>query len=261
MELRRIAPLAGADPRLGGGIGILNGVLISLLGLQPFLVTLATWSIVEGIALIVQPSEGGNVPAAWFSFGYSTVLGLPLSVAAPPRPDRVVGLVPPHAPREPHPRRRFERAQRLSQPRLAAPHQRRRLRAFRPLRGARRLVLRHPDRSRSPTVGTQYILPAIAAVVIGGTSLLGGRGGLIGTIIGAFILNLIGDIVFLFKLRLLAAGRLGPDSGPRRRDHLAQRGDLQPLRGRVMLKRLARALRAPSPILLSYAGALLSSSW
>ena len=53
----------------------------------------------------------------------------------------------------------------------------------------------------SPTVGTQYILPAIAAVVIGGTSLLGGRGGLIGTIIGAFILNLIGDIVFLFKLQ------------------------------------------------------------
>jgi ribose transport system permease protein len=52
----------------------------------------------------------------------------------------------------------------------------------------------------SPVVGTQYVLPAIAAVVIGGTSLAGGRGGLIGTVIGAFILNLIGDIVFLFKL-------------------------------------------------------------
>ena len=49
-------------------------------------------------------------------------------------------------------------------------------------------------------VGTQYVLPAIAAVVIGGTSLAGGQGGLIGTIIGAFILNFIGDIVFLFGL-------------------------------------------------------------
>ncbi len=37
--------------------------------------------------------------------------------------------------------------------------------------------------------------------MIGGTSLLGGRGGLIGTIIGAFILTLIGDVVFLLKLQ------------------------------------------------------------
>jgi ribose transport system permease protein len=52
-----------------------------------------------------------------------------------------------------------------------------------------------------PTVGTQYLLPAIAAVVIGGTSLMGGRGTLIGTIVGAFILTLIGDVVFLLKLQ------------------------------------------------------------
>jgi ribose transport system permease protein len=53
----------------------------------------------------------------------------------------------------------------------------------------------------SPTVGTEYILPAIAAVVIGGTSLAGGRGGLLGTIVGALILNLVGDAVFLLHLR------------------------------------------------------------
>jgi len=52
-----------------------------------------------------------------------------------------------------------------------------------------------------PTVGTQYVLPSIAAIVIGGTSLMGGRGTLIGTIIGALILTLIGDVVFLLKLQ------------------------------------------------------------
>jgi ribose transport system permease protein len=52
----------------------------------------------------------------------------------------------------------------------------------------------------SPTLGTQFVLPAIAAVVIGGTSLLGGRGGLAGTVFGAFILTLIGDVVFLLNL-------------------------------------------------------------
>lgn len=51
-----------------------------------------------------------------------------------------------------------------------------------------------------PVVGAQYVLPAIAAVVIGGTSLAGGRGGLTGTITGAFILNLTGTVVFLLKL-------------------------------------------------------------
>jgi len=54
---------------LGGGIGMLNGVLISVLRLQPFLVTLATWSIVEGAALIVLPSEGGTVPGSWVRAG------------------------------------------------------------------------------------------------------------------------------------------------------------------------------------------------
>ena len=45
------------------------------------------------------------------------------------------------------------------------------------------------------------MLPAIAAVVIGGTSLAGGRGSLVGTVVGAFILTLIGDVVFLLKLQ------------------------------------------------------------
>ncbi len=54
--------------------------------------------------------------------------------------------------------------------------------------------------SGDPVVGTDYILPSIAAVVIGGTSLMGGRGGLVGTILGVIILNFIGDVVFLLQL-------------------------------------------------------------
>ena len=43
---------------IGALVGMLNGVIISVLGLQPFLVTLATWSIVEGVALTVLPCRG-----------------------------------------------------------------------------------------------------------------------------------------------------------------------------------------------------------
>ena len=53
----------------------------------------------------------------------------------------------------------------------------------------------------SPTIGKDYILPSVAAAVIGGVSLFGGRGHLAGTLIGAFILTLIGNLVFVLKCR------------------------------------------------------------
>src|SRR5690625_2941027 len=45
--------------------------------------------------------------------------------------------------------------------------------------------------SAQPTAGTMYELDAIAAVVIGGTSLAGGRGRVVGTLIGAFVIGVI----------------------------------------------------------------------
>ena len=43
--------------------------------------------------------------------------------------------------------------------------------------------------SAQPTAGTGYELDAIAAVVLGGTSLAGGKGRIVGTLIGALILG------------------------------------------------------------------------
>src|SRR3954468_15726247 len=61
---------------LGFLIGTLNGLLISLLKLQPFLVTLATWSILNGVAMIILPTDGGSVPGWWVGFGYAQLFGL-----------------------------------------------------------------------------------------------------------------------------------------------------------------------------------------
>jgi ribose transport system permease protein len=52
----------------------------------------------------------------------------------------------------------------------------------------------------SPTIGKDYILPSVAAAVIGGVSLFGGRGALLGTVIGAFILTIIGNLVFVLQI-------------------------------------------------------------
>jgi ribose transport system permease protein len=46
-------------------------------------------------------------------------------------------------------------------------------------------------KSGSPTYGQMYELYVIAAVVVGGTSLAGGEGRILGTLIGAFIIAVI----------------------------------------------------------------------
>jgi ribose transport system permease protein len=51
----------------------------------------------------------------------------------------------------------------------------------------------------SASQGGFYTLNSIAAVAIGGTSLFGGSGGMIGSILGAFILRTISDLLFVFN--------------------------------------------------------------
>jgi ribose transport system permease protein len=53
-------------------------------------------------------------------------------------------------------------------------------------------------------LGGSYTLSSIAAVVIGGTALYGGSGGVIGTIFGAFVLRTIGDLLFVFDMDALS---------------------------------------------------------
>lgn len=47
--------------------------------------------------------------------------------------------------------------------------------------------------SAQPTAGTSYEMDAIASVVLGGTSLSGGRGRIVGTLIGALIIGTLNN--------------------------------------------------------------------
>lgn len=62
------------------------------------------------------------------------------------------------------------------------------------------------------TMGDPYLLTSIAAVVIGGTSILGGRGSLIGTILGALLLNILVNILVVEQMpeagRIMVQGAL-----------------------------------------------------
>jgi ribose transport system permease protein len=52
----------------------------------------------------------------------------------------------------------------------------------------------------SPTSGNQFILWSVAAVVLGGTSIFGGRGSVASAILGAITLLMIPDLVFALGL-------------------------------------------------------------
>ena len=55
------------------------------------------------------------------------------------------------------------------------------------------LILASTLTSASPTAGNTYELTAIAAVVIGGAALSGGRGNVRGTLLGAFVIGFLSD--------------------------------------------------------------------
>lgn len=196
----QVALWACAILAMGFGIGAANGMLITLLKLQPFLVTLAGWSILTGIALTILPTDGGAVPSWWAGFGYSIFFGLSGPVWV------LIALVLFWY---------WFRATRLGTVIQAAGSSERSavLSGASLLRiniatyglsglfaAAAALYLTTQTGTGSPLIGRDYILPSVAAAVVGGVSLFGGRGHLVGTFIGAFILTTIGDLVFALRV-------------------------------------------------------------
>ncbi len=185
---------------IGAGVGAFNGLLISVLKLQPFLVTLATWSMLNGAAMMILPTDGGRLPGWWVSFGYSqffglatpvwmliilmvfwlwfraTRLGITIQASGSNEKSAFLSGVPIH---------RINIVTYSLAGLFAA---------------AAALYLTTQTGSGSPTIGKDYILPSVAAAVIGGVSLFGGRGHLFGTVVGAGILTLIGNLVFVLHV-------------------------------------------------------------
>jgi len=192
----RLVLWLGVILALGLLLGAVNGVLVARLRLQPFIVTLATWSVWSGTALWILPTEGGTIPQRLIDFANAT----PLSLATPFW--LILGLVVFWAWFK---RTRVGFAIRAvgsseNSAFLSGVPTARTITAAYALSGLfaalAGLYLVTQTASGSPTVGNDYILDSVAAVVIGGTSLFGGRGGLGGTIAGAFILTLIASVIF-----------------------------------------------------------------
>jgi len=174
--------------------GLINGLLVAFGRIQPILVTLGTLSIFQGVALWVLPSPGGHVAAgytnlflnpnapsaliwvvvlglAWVAFR-RTRLGVQIFAVGNDEQAARANSVPPA---------RTKVIVYVLSGTLAA---------------AAGIALATTTTGGDATGGDVFTLSSIAAAVVGGVSLFGGRGSAVGAICGAFVLTVLIDVLF-----------------------------------------------------------------
>jgi len=180
----------------GALVGVVNGLGVRW-GLEPFLMTLASLSVVQGIVFVYRPSPGGSVPAGLT--GIAGAVG-PMPVALP-----IVVLVTVGA-------AVLLRWTRLGAhllasggdpvvARLAGVRVERSLMAAycicSTLAAVAGLYLAARIRTGDPLIGQGFTLDSVAAVVLGGSLLAGGRATLLGTLLGTLCLGLLPNVLNL----------------------------------------------------------------
>ncbi len=177
----------------GGGIGLVSGLLISVFGLAAFVVTLGVMAIARSLAYIASGQTAiSNIPFGMQDIVYTNILGIPSNVLfllvlyavawaylTFTKGGRTIYAVGSN--------KEAARAAGLNVLFYSVlPYV---------LSGALSAVAVTFSVSQilsaDPLMGNQMELDAIAAVVIGGASLYGGRGSMFGTLIGVFIMVMI----------------------------------------------------------------------
>jgi erythritol transport system permease protein len=187
---------------LGVAIGLINGLLITRLNVAPFIATLGTLYVARGAALL--SSDGSTFPnlegnpalgtTGYAFLGAGSFLHLPVSIWVL----IVLALAAAYFSRwTPLGRHIFavggnERAAALSGIRVA------RVKLFVYMfsgfcAAIVGLVISSELMAAHPATGETFELNAIAAAVLGGTSMSGGRGTVGGTVIGAFVIGILSD--------------------------------------------------------------------
>lgn len=200
----------GVAAVLGSGLvcGAINGLVVVVGRLQPIIATLATGAVYQGIALWLRPAPGGAVHQGFADFMTSSlhdavpvsllvllavvvVIWLPYRRSALGRAAYAIGSSEQAAYMSGVPVARAKLATYVLGGLLAA------------IAGLLLTCVTESGEANALLAGS-YTLSSIAAVVIGGTSLYGGSGGVIGTIFGAFVLRTIGDLLFVFDMDALS---------------------------------------------------------
>lgn len=179
----------------GTACGAVNGAVITFGRIAPFIVTLGMMTVARGLALVLSGGRPvSNLSREFTSIGSGDLLGIPLPIAilagvaivshvflSNTRLGRYVYAVGGN-----------EHAARASGLNVTG------VKIFAytvcgTMAGLAGVVLASRITTGQPNAGIAYELDAIAAVVIGGTSLSGGVGGIRGTILGALLMGVINN--------------------------------------------------------------------
>jgi ribose/xylose/arabinose/galactoside ABC-type transport system permease subunit len=191
-SLETAVPVIAATLLLGVLTGAVNGVLVVFGRLEPLIATLGTSFVFGGIALQIRPQPGGSVPG-WFAtmltgnlsfLPYSLVLliGAVCLVWVPLRKSRIGRAIQAVGDNE---HSAFISGLNPKRAKLCA------YATGGLLTAIAGLFITAQTTSGDPNVGDVYTLNSIAAVVLGGVSLRGGRGHIAGPILSGFLLSTI----------------------------------------------------------------------
>lgn len=186
---------------IGVVMGLVNGIGITFFGVQAFIMTLATMAIGEGLALLL--SNGTPVSFLVDSeildvIGNGSVAGIPGPVVIFSASAVIAGLILRYL--------TFGRfvygiGGSLEAARLSGVKTTRILLIVYAISGLCAAISGLMTTSRlfvgHPTAGAFIMLDSIAAVVIGGTSLMGGRGSIVGTVAGVALLAMVANLLNL----------------------------------------------------------------
>ena len=201
-----IALVIPATLLVGAMLGAANGAVISYFGVQPFIATLVGMTMIRGATLVYtggRPISTGDFDVAetFYNIGGGYVFGIPVPVLIAVfvfilgwivlnrvRLGRYVYAVGGN-----------EQVTRIAGINVGQVKM-----AVYVLSGVMAalagIILTARLESAQPTAGMGYELDAIAAVVLGGTSLMGGRGTLVGTLIGALIIGVLNNALNLMDV-------------------------------------------------------------
>ena len=182
---------------IGAGLGAVNGLIVTQGKVAPFIATLATMTIFRGATLVYtngNPISGLTDDELFHTFGQGYFLELPVPAVMMLLMFGILYFVLHHTTlgRKTYAVGGNEKVSFIAGIKIN------RIKLFAytitgMLCGMAGAIITSRLNSAQPTAGTGYELYAIAAVVLGGTSLSGGKGRIVGTLIGALIIGTLNN--------------------------------------------------------------------
>lgn len=191
----------GVAIAVGALVGLVNGLAVTRLRVSPFMVTLATLSVVQGIALIVSDRFEGSISRDFGEIFTGNLGPVPIPLLLIIIPVLLAALVLRETPfgRHVYAIGSNENATRLS----GMATDRAKLLVYvisGAMAGFSGVYTAARTLSGNPLIGESLAFESVTAVVLGGVSLMGGRGSILGTLAGVLIIGVLSNMLNLLRV-------------------------------------------------------------